>query len=168
MVSAIWADTIATDDIDVDVRYGVGPWPGHRAELLHRETASGVWTASFEDRYGTVGCRADLAVRPRVHVLGMEDPWAGTPGSAAVIAVDTSLAAMEMAASGEFSTTVLSRFARAAIMDGRFVTAEWATADIDEAHWVVTPADRTEVSAEARQFVDWLRWNATAATPPPG
>ncbi len=168
MVSAIWADTLATDDIDVDVRYGLGPWPGHRSELLHRETASGIWTASFEDRYGPVRSRDDLAQRPRVHVLGMEDPWAGTPGSAAMIAVDTSLAAMEMAASGEFSTTVLSRFARAAIMDGRFLTAEWATADIDEAHWVVTPADRTDVSAEALLFIDWLRSNATAAAPPTG
>jgi LysR family glycine cleavage system transcriptional activator len=168
MVSAIWADAIATHDIDVDIRYGAGPWPGHRAELLHAEQATAIWTADFEARHGRVRGAADLAARPRVHVLGLEDPWAGVASDAAVVAVDTSLAAMEMAQSGEFSTVVLHRFAERALAAGRFRTAIWATAPIAEAHWVVTPLDRTEVTAEALLFIEWLRSNATAAASPRG
>jgi LysR family glycine cleavage system transcriptional activator len=162
MVSAIWADSVTTEDIDVDIRYGLGAWPGYRTEVLHAETATAVWSPAFEDRGGRIDGPADLAARPRVHVLGLEDPWAGEPTDAPIVAVDTSLAAMAMAASGDFSTVVLTRYLVQALASGRLVTRPWATSAIAEAHWVVAPADRADVSTEALLFIDWLRANAAS------
>ncbi|MBI4933963.1 MAG: LysR family transcriptional regulator [Actinobacteria bacterium] len=159
LISAIWADTIATDDIDVDIRYGMGTFPGHRADLLHRETVTAIWTPEFEAQFGPITDPMQLLALPRIHVLGMEDPWAdadATISDVGVTAVDTSLAAMEMVQAGLYSTVVLTRFARRQLADGSFVSIPEATAPIEGAHYVVTPADR-DVSTDALLFVDWLR-----------
>ena len=81
LVSAIWADALAAQDVDLDVRFGAGNWAGHQAELLHRETATAVWAPAFDtgsgdgDGDGDSDVLATLARHPRAHVLGMENLW---------------------------------------------------------------------------------------------
>lgn len=168
MVSAIWADTMATDDIDIDVRYGSGSWPGHQSELLHTESVSAIWSPVLEAEHGPITDPRQLADLPRVHILGQEDPWVADTGTGPVTAVDTSLAAMAMVATNPCSTVMLTRFAADGLAAGRFVTAPGCTVPATESHWVVAPADRGERTPDAQHFVDWLRANATAAAPPVG
>ncbi len=55
LVLAIWADAIAEEAVDIDIRLGEGDWSGQRAELLSEETA------------------ADLHRHDLVHILGFQD-----------------------------------------------------------------------------------------------
>lgn len=163
MVSAIWADTLAPEDVEVDVRYGDGHWPAHRAELLQTERATVVWSSDFESRVGRIRNLEQLTAHPRVHVLGLEDLWAKALGerdiarSADDITVDTSLAALEIASAGQHSAVVLTRFAARHLADGRLRSHPSAEVGIDGAHYLVTPVDRASVGSDALLFIDWLR-----------
>jgi len=163
LVSAIWADSLADDDIDLDVRFGSGNWPGHQAELLHREAATAVWSPEFEERVSRIDHPAALAGQPRVHVLGMENLWFQLlgPERAALTSkdttVDTSLAAIELACAGTCSALVPTRFVAAHLAGGRLRTRADATVQMSESHYLVHPSSRTALSSEAALFAGWLR-----------
>ena len=138
LVSAIWADALAAQDVDLDVRFGAGNWAGHQAELLHRETATAVWAPAFDtgsgdgDGDGDSDVLATLARHPRAHVLGMENLWfqllQPTPAglTSADVTVDTSLAAIELACSGGFSALVPTREGAAVLVGDDHVAAHRA------------------------------------------
>lgn len=161
LVSALWADSLTPDDVDLDIHFGPGQWLG---ELLHQETASAVWAPT----YGEVKQVADLAERPRVHVLGLESHWTVLLGSAATavndhdLTVDTSLAAIELALTGQYAAAVPSRFVHRQLADGRLHSLPEGTKPIEETHYVVTPQGRRSPSAHASAFVEFLRSAATA------
>lgn len=163
LVSAIWADALAPEDVDLDVRFGSGNWAGHQADLLHRETATAVWSAEFEQRVHPHEGLDRLAAHPRAHVLGMENLWfellgsASSPLASGDITVDTSLAAIELAASGRCSALLPSRFVARHLADGRLRTVPAATVGMTEAHYLVRPSSRAHLSPEATLFADWLR-----------
>ena len=156
MVSAIWADSLTPDDVDLDIRFGAGHWPG---ELLHAETASAVWSSAD----GKQATEHDLAARPRVHVLGLENLWVALLGHAAAalsshdVTVDTSLAAIELALTGQYAAAVPTRFVHRQLADGRLRTLPDGAVPIEEAHYVVTQASRPSPTAQAQAFVDFLR-----------
>jgi hypothetical protein len=58
---------------------------------------------------------------------------------------------------GRHRDSVLTPFARRQLVDGPFVSIPEATAPIQGAHYVVTPADGPDVTTDALLFVDWLR-----------
>ena len=163
LVSALWADALASDDIDLDVRFGGGNWPGHQAQVLHDETAIAVWAPSFEPALGQLDDLSVLASRPRAHVLGMENLWfellgpGASPLTSGDITVDTSLAAIELAASGTCSALVPHRFVAQRLTDRTLRTVEGAAVAMTEAHYLVRPSSASAVSPEAALFVDWLR-----------
>ena len=108
--------------------------------------------------------------RPRVHVLGLESHWTVLLGSAAAtvndhdLTVDTSLAAIELALTGQYAAAVPSRFVHRQLADGRLHSLPEGTKPIEETHYVVTPPGRRSPSAHASAFVEFLR---SAATAPP-
>lgn len=163
LVSAIWADALAPEDVDLDVRFGGGNWAGHQADLLHRETATAVWSAEFAAAGLAGDGLAALAGRPRAHVLGMENLWFDLLGSATSplapgdVTVDTSLAAIELAASGQCSALLPTRFVARHLADGRLRTRPDAVVKMTEAHYLVRPSSRSSLSPEATLFADWLR-----------
>ena len=163
LVSAIWADALAPDDADLDVRFGGGNWAGHQADLLHRETATAVWSEAYERRVGPVTDIALLAQHARVHVLGMENLWsellgpATSPLAQGDITVDTSLAAIELAASGLGSALLPSRFVARHLADGRLRMLPATSVRMTEAHYLVRPSSRASLSTEATMFAEWLR-----------
>jgi len=163
LVSAIWGDALSAEDVDLDVRFGSGTWPGHQADLLHRETATAVWAPSYAERFGTETGVAVLATHPRAHVLGMENLWIELLGSAALplmngdVTVDTSLAAIELALSGACCALLPSRFVARHLADGRLSSLPDAVVRMTQAHFLVRPSSRTNLSPEATQFASWLR-----------
>ncbi|MGB8859459.1 MAG: LysR family transcriptional regulator [Ilumatobacteraceae bacterium] len=163
IVSAIWADSLATEDVDLDVRFGAGTWTGHQAELLHSETATAVVAPAFSDRVTPIDDVAELAKHPRVHVLGMENLWFELLGASAAgltnvdVTVDTSLAAIELACSGACSAIVPTRFVARHLADGRLCAVAHGSVAMSQAHYIVQPSSVTALSAEAKLFADWLR-----------
>lgn len=163
LVSAIWADALAAEDVDLDVRFGSGTWPGHQADLLHRETATAVWAPGYAERFGPVIDASTLAAHPRAHVLGIENLWLELFGSVALplangdVTVDTSLAAIELALSGSCSALLPSRFVARHLAAGRLTSLPGAVVQMTQAHFLVRPSSRTNLSPEATQFANWLR-----------
>jgi len=163
LVTAIWADALAPDDVDVDIRFGTGVFPGHEADLLHHESSVAVWSAAFEAVHGPVNTPADLAGRPRVHVLGLDDLWptvvgaAGAPLQGTDVTVDTSLAALEIAASGPFCAMVPARFAARRLAEGTLRTRAGCSVPMTQAHYVVRAQTQTQTSIEGLLFLEWLR-----------
>lgn len=160
LVSAIWADAVANDEVDVDVRFGLGAWPGQQAELLHREHAV-VVRSPTPDAPATAG--------PKVHVLGLEHLWAEVPvGTSAAsvspgdITVDTSLAAIELAQSGRFRAIVPERFVRRHVASGELVHVGEPIM-MRQAHYLMSSSAHRPASAAALLFVEWLRRLGTDA-----
>lgn len=158
LVTAVWADSLADEDVDLDVRFGTGNWAGHQTELLHRERASVIWSPGFAGG----GDLAALSAHPRVHVLGLENLWFELLGPSVAglfsndVTVDTSLAAIELVASGAFSAIVPSRFVARHLADGRLCTAG-ETLTMSQGHYLVQPSSRTGRGADAELFAGWLR-----------
>lgn len=163
LVSALWADSLASEDVDLDVRFGGGNWAGHQAHLLHRETAVAVWAPAFGATLDRVEDLSVLANFPRAHVLGMENLWfellgpGASPLASGDITVDTSLAAIELACRGTCSALVPRRFVARHLTDGTLRTTAAAAVPMTEAHYLVRPSSVSAVSTEAALFADWLR-----------
>jgi LysR family glycine cleavage system transcriptional activator len=162
VVSAIWADALPAGEVDLEIRQGAGRWPGYRTSLLHDDLAIAVCGPHHIERYGPIGSLADLARRPRVHVLGFEDLWARlfaaadvTP-SAGGVTLDTSVAAIELAAATAMAAVVPERFARSGLTAGRIIRASETLVPMHQSHYLLWP-ERVQPSSEALSFVSWVR-----------
>lgn len=163
LVSALWADTVAPNDVDIDIRFGLGSWPGTQPDLLHREQAVVVHAPDTRGR---------VSERPKVHVLGLEHLWAeAIGGDGALVSegdatVDTSLAAIELARSGRFRAIVPERFVRHDLEHGNLVQLGRPMA-MRQAHYVIMPTTQRPASTEALLFVGWLRRLTAGGAPTP-
>jgi LysR family glycine cleavage system transcriptional activator len=163
LVSAIWADSEPLEDVDIEIRFGEGSWPGMAVELLHAERARAVWAQAFCDRYGAVSGLADLATLPRAHVIGFENLWTHTQPihdtrrGPADVTVDTSLAAIELAMSGGYSTIVPSRFVARQVSAGELLTLPDGELRMSQAHYVALPDASDAARPDALRFTEWLR-----------
>ncbi len=165
IVSAIWADALPPDEVDLDIRQGAGQWPGLSAELLHDDHAVAVHGPSYTQRHGPVRSVDDLAARPRVHVLGLEDLWPRLFQQAGVtelpaggrVTLDTSVAALEFAAAGDHCAIVPERFARDALAHGRVTRACDTLVEMRQSHYVLRAHARRPPAPEALAFIRWLR-----------
>ena len=162
IVSAIWADALPPDEVDLDIRQGLGRWAGYRATLLHADRAVVVHGPGHIRRHGPATTVADLTSRPRIRVLGLEDLWqrlfadARVDATAGGVTLDTSVAALELAAAGTMPALVRERFARCALAEGRVVRAVDVVVPMRQAHYVLWP-EGTPPSPEALSFIRWLR-----------
>ena len=169
VVTAIWADTLRPNEVDLEVRQGNGSWPGFRATKLHDDHAIAVYGPGYLDEYGPTLDRASLKDRPRVQVLGFDDLWrrffdhdGGENGAAAIsspaaISVDTSIAAIEIVANGSLWSIIPERFARQAIKDGRIFQAPGEPILMRQAHYLLRPDNAEPLSGQAVAFCRWLQ-----------
>lgn len=168
IVSAIWADALSADEVDIEIRQGSGQWAGFRARMLHDDKAIAICGPRHLERYGPITGIADLASRPRVHVLGFEDLWlrlfreaaVSTPPDADRIALDTSVAAIEMTAAGTRCAMVPERFAREALAAGRVLAVADSQVAMRQAHYALWREGSHPPSPEALSFIDWLHIQA--------
>lgn len=160
LITVIWPNTLPPESTDIEIRFGNGRWADAPAELLCTETIGPVWTRSFVDRYGAVENMFDVTSRPRIHVLGYES----TPliersvgGGVVDLTVDTSLSALEMAASGCHSTAVPLRFAHRGLVAGDLCTRAELCRPMSEAHYLLFPNPTVPPSAPTLLVAGWLR-----------
>lgn len=164
LVSAIWADALPPDAVDLEIRHGSGQWVGFRSHLLHTDHAVIVCGPAHRERHGPVRRPADLARRPRIHVLGFEDLWQlvlreddpidGDGG--VVVTLDTSVSALELAAAGEHCAVIPERYARDAISAGRVAVAWDARIPMRQAHYLLRREGGGPPTPEALAFMQWL------------
>lgn len=165
LVSAIWADALPPSQVDLEIRQGNGSWPGFVATRLHEDTAVAVCGPEYLRRHGAPVRVEDLALHPRVHVLGFDDVWRGFfPGHAAsgaapprALTVDTAVAALEIVAGSDYWAIVPELFARRAVRAGRVLVAHDVAVPMRQDHYLLRRDDSSRPSGEALRFVRWLR-----------
>lgn len=164
IVSAIWAEALPPDEVDLEIRQGNGQWPGFTAQLLHEDHAVAICGLGHLDRYGPVATIGALASRPRIHVLGFEDLWlrlfqdAGVadPAPGEGVTLDTSVAAIEFAAAGSHCAIVPERFALGALTEGRVLRPCDARIPMRQAHYLLRRDTGRPSTPEALGFIQWL------------
>ena len=77
--------------------------------------------------------------------------------SPTAISVDTSIAAIEIVATGSLWSIVPERFARQAIKDGRIFRAPGEPILMRQAHYLLRPDNAEPLSGQAVAFSRWLQ-----------
>lgn len=163
-VSSVWSNGPAEDGSDIDIRFGEGNWSGFQAELIHRFPAIAVCRPDLLPE-GDEAARTNAISRMQlIHVTGYEDLWQRLLAPAGIklppysgVNVDTTIGALEFAASGFGATMVQTCFADPYIASGRLVRALAAEVPFEAAHYILTSEGAKKTPPEALLFRNWLR-----------
>lgn len=158
--SVIWSDALPSDDIDMDIRFGFGNWPGFSSELIIKDDCVVVSPPS-----STATSPADILNEPRIHTMGYEETWmrfyqASGSDSQALhkphIVTNTSISALELVAAGAGHAVALKIFAENYIRSGRVTRLPAFELPHDEAHFIVLPGGEQKPAPHVQMFRDWL------------
>ena len=162
LVSNIWAESTGREHVDVDLRLGVGEWNDAPFEKISQERIVPIAAA----RHGT-GLRParDLLQAPQIQILGFQDMWPkylsafGLKFSAGFspVAVDTTIAAVDIVAADGGHAVVLERFASTAIDTGRAVAIVGEPVAIEQAHYLVGGKKPEPNDAARMLFERWIK-----------
>jgi len=164
--SAIWADALPADRVDIDIRYGHGSWAGFRSELLFR-----VPSVPVSPVRSRVTRPADIQEENLILIMGLEDYWLRLfqrtglemPTHRQLVTVDTSMAALELVAAGMGHTMVLRCFAERFIEAKRVRRSFDMELPQDNAHYFLFREDDKALKPEVRLFRDWIMEQAVDA-----
>lgn len=163
LVTSIWADTLDTQNVDVDIVLAPAGQPGGRSEKLSDEfivPICGLKTSAL------VGSAGDLTKIDPIHIVGFDDHWSRYMAAfglqhdvgATRLIVDTSVAACELVAADLGRAIVIDRFVADAISNGRPIKRVGTRVPLDQAHYFVETGSTKEIHPAAEAFKDWLRF----------
>ncbi|WP_170764064.1 LysR substrate-binding domain-containing protein [Ruegeria lacuscaerulensis] len=160
LVSHIWNDNIAPEDVDVEIRLGYGDWPAVHSEKLTDEKLVPVCKAG-----DSIPALSALCNGPLIHILGYEDNWARyfqandivPPDQPPQHSVDTSVAALQLVMAGAGYATILERFARNAIRQGAPIAIAGPAIPFAQSHYLIRTHGASQPTAAAGLFCAWLR-----------
>ncbi|MFZ5790636.1 MAG: LysR substrate-binding domain-containing protein [Pseudomonadota bacterium] len=169
LYSAIWADALPADKVDVDIRFGHGNWSGFRSELIFSDPSVPVSPIA-----SPVRAPAQIKDENLIHIMGLEEAWSElyrrtgleVPAHRHAVTVDTSLAALELVAAGFGHTIVLRCFAERYIEAGRVRRSFDIELSQEHAHYFLFREDTQALKPEVRLFRDWIMDQARAARVP--
>jgi len=162
--SVIWDNAVLDEATDLEIRYGAGHWHGYRSEPLMNRNILAVCNPVLLQSTTT---RGDLAVtlpQQLIHIMGYEGHWlkvrqalnlAEAPGSTRPI-VDTTIAALELAAAGAGVALAHGIFLDAYLATGRLVKALPQEFADENSYFVITPERPQRIRREVQLFRDWL------------
>ncbi|MBL8562371.1 MAG: LysR family transcriptional regulator [Gemmobacter sp.] len=168
VLSSVWNEPFDAEDIDLDIKYGTGHWPGCNSHRLTWETITPLCAPGCK-----IAAPEDLRQHRLLHVLGYHEGWgiwlktAGVHGvdAGSGLHLDTSLAAFELAAQGGGVALGRASLAAHALASGRLIAPFARAVPIDEAFYLVEPAGGSR-HPDAAAFIDWLTATARKARPP--
>ncbi|MBO6890782.1 MAG: LysR family transcriptional regulator [Roseibium sp.] len=162
MMSASWAETLAPQSIDIDIRFGDGSWQDGAVEFLLNDPIIPVCRADLVLPEGKKDIVA-LADATRLDIMGVIDTWEsffrnfGYPvPERNGLQVDQSLSALELAALGHGHALVLETLAQPYLENGRLVQASPRKLKSRHSYYLVTSGPRRTLSPDAQVFCDWL------------
>ena len=162
--SVIWDNAVLDEATDLEVRYGSGHWHGYRSEPLFNQDIVAVCSPGLLQAAQANGGLASLLPRHLIHIMGYENHWlkvrqalelASDPGSAGPT-VDTTIAALELAAAGAGIALAHGIFLDAYLATGRLVPALSQEFADDNSYFVITPERPQRIRREVQLFRDWL------------
>lgn len=162
--SVIWDNAAPHDDTDLEIRYGHGHWHGYRSLHLLNQNIIAVCSPGLLRSVRDDADRATLIPTHLIHIMGYENHWlkvrqglgldhvSARPGPT----VDTTLAALELAASGAGCALAHRLFLGPYLSTGRLTVAiEREFAD-DNSYFVVAPERPQRPSREVQICREWL------------
>jgi LysR family glycine cleavage system transcriptional activator len=162
--SVIWDNPVPDDATDLEIRYGSGHWHGYRSERLLNQSILAVCSPSLLRVAQMNGDPATLLPRHLIHIMGYENHWlkvrqglelANDPVIAGTT-VDTTIAALELAAAGAGVALAHAIFLGAYFATGRLVKALPQEFADDNSYFVITPERPQRIRREVQLFRDWL------------
>ncbi len=163
LCSTTWAGTAPADAFDIDIRYGDGRWPVEDIERLSEPRS--VLVCPPDTDFGSdagAALRSGL-MRHAIHIIGCEDFWdrfarqeaLDETGIGRAISVDSSLAALEIVASGTGVALVAHDLVAPYQRAGRVCIPPGLALDHGQAHYVLMP-NGDSPRPEAFLFRNWL------------
>lgn len=170
IVSYVWAEANEDETFDLDIRYGLGTWPGFTADRVTQERLTPLCRPDFAARLRTPD---DLGKERLLHVLGYQDGWAAWLGAAGAARVDsgsglwfdTTPMALEVAAQGGGVALGRSSMTEAMLASGRLVRPFALDLPIDEGFFLLAP-EKGARHPDAAVFRDWLLAEAAGEVAP--
>ena len=162
--SVIWDNAVLDEATDLEIRYGAGHWHGYRSERLLNQRILPVCSPTLLREAQVNGDLTTLLPRHLIHIMGYENHWlkvrqalelADVPASACPT-VDTTVAALELAAAGAGIALAHGIFLDAYFATGRLVRALPQDFADDNSYFVITPERPQRIRREVQFFRDWL------------
>jgi LysR family transcriptional regulator, glycine cleavage system transcriptional activator len=163
LTSVIWDNPAPEETTDLEIRYGLGHWHGYRAERLLNQPIVAVCSpgGALGPRTGEAG--ADFVARHLIHIRGHENHWLQVRealqsdlAARAGPTVDTTIAALELAASGAGCALAHRVFLGSYLATGRLVLALDHDFADECSYFVVAPERPQRMRREVQLFRDWL------------
>lgn len=162
LISTIWAQSISDEDVDVDIRQGVGHWPGLDVEQISTESIVPIQSNASRVIRADDPAFQDM---PLVHILGYEDMWnrylsgrgLTTRLSNPSLIVDTTSVAVAMVASGGGHAAIQSRFAESAMAAGLAITIAGDPVPFNQSHYLIRGKTQRSQKPEVEVFREWVR-----------
>ena len=154
-----WASAIQSNQLDIEIRFGNGEWPGQQATLLSRHPVFPLCHPDLRPTDGTLDALRDSSL---IEIIGVADNWhqffrqenLRPPAQTPALSVDQSIAALELAAQGMGHALVSELFAAPYLQDGRLVRSIPLEKHTDQAIYVTRPEG--PVSHRCQVFLDWV------------
>lgn len=166
--TVVWAPVQGDDPTDIDIRFGDGNWPGFKSSLLVRYQA--VPVCAPDRAHGADDAsrlKSLLSGQPLIQVTGYENLWVKLAKSHGLqlpphsgLNIDTTISALELAASGVGPAIVIEGLAEPYLASGRLIKPLSASLAIDDAHYFLQPEGQRRITAEAMLFQTWLKEQA--------
>ncbi len=153
----------SSEDVDVAIRVGLGPWPGLTKDLLLRIDFTPMCSPDFLARHGGAIAPADLMDLP---LISPQDPWwaywlreAGVDVPDGVIKpgirLDSQANEGNAAMAGQGVAMLTPFFWRNDLADGRLVRLSDQLSSRGDGYWLVRPEQRRNVP-KIKRFREWL------------
>jgi LysR family transcriptional regulator, glycine cleavage system transcriptional activator len=162
--SVIWDNAVLDEATDLEIRYGSGHWHGYRSQRLMNQNILAVCSPTLLQVLQAGGDLATVLPRHSIHIMGYENHWlklrqvldlAAIPAVAGPT-VDTTIAALELAAVGAGVALAHRIFLSAYFATGRLVSALPQEFADDNSYFVITPERPQRIRREVQVFRDWL------------
>jgi len=162
--SVIWDNAVLDEATDLEIRYGAGHWHGYRSERLLNQGILAVCSPTLLQAAQLSADPAAMLSRQLIHIMGYENHWlkvrqvlelATDPASVGPT-VDTTVAALELAAAGAGVALAQPIFLGAYFATGRLVSALPQEFADDNSYFVITPERPQRIRREVQLFHDWL------------
>ena len=162
--SVIWDSAVPDEATDIEIRYGLGHWHGYRAVHLMHQDILAVCSPQLLRSAQQKGEAGALVPQRLIHIMGFESHWMTVRRSLGFAnvginpgpTVDTTLAALELAAAGAGCALAHRVFLAPYASTGRLVAAIDREFADDNSYFVVTPERPQRARREVALCRDWL------------
>lgn len=161
------------NNFDVALRFGIGPWPGLRTELLLEERVFPLSSSAYASHFGSVRTSGTLAHATLIHTRVFSwQQWfksAGAPGASGHvpgIVLPDMRAALDAAVHG-LGVVLANQLVSLELREKRLLVPFVKTAiDLHRHYYAVYRSDASRLD-EIRSLLDWLRPILAATAPCP-